>query len=111
VIGGGVYLTVLGLVALGLAAVIRHTAGAITTFVSILLILHLIDSALPASIGHPIGRYLPATIGSAMTSTSPRGAHADFLPAFPFWHGFAVLCVYAVTSLVVGGALMVRRDP
>jgi ABC-2 type transport system permease protein len=111
VIGGGVYLTVLGLVALGLAAIIRHTAGAITTFVSILLILPLIVAAFPASIGHPVGRYLPATIGSAMTSTTSRGAHADFLPAFPFWHGFALLCAYAVGTLVIGGVLMVRRDP
>ncbi len=111
VVGGGVYLTVLGLLALGLATVIRHTAGAITTFVSILLILPLIVSAFPASIGHPIGRYLPATIGAEMTSTTARGAHADFLPSFSYWHGFAILCAYALGALVIGGALMVRRDP
>jgi hypothetical protein len=111
VIGGGLFLTVLGLMALGLAAIIRHTAGTITTFVGILLILPLVVSAFPASIGHPIGRYLPATIGSAMTSTTSEGAHDQFLPAFPFWHGFAVLCAYAVGTLVIGGVLMVRRDP
>jgi len=111
VIGGGLFLTVLGLMALGLAAIIRHTAGTITTFVAILLILPLVDSAFPAKIGHPIGRYLPATIGAAMTSTTSQGAHNSFLPAFPFWHGFAVLCAYAVGALVIGGMLMVRRDP
>jgi ABC-2 type transport system permease protein len=111
VIGGGLFLTVLGLFALGLATIIRHTAGSITTFVAILLILPLVDSAFPAKIGWPIGRYLPATIGAAMTSTTSRGAHADFLPSFPFWHGFALLCAYALASLVIGGALMIRRDP
>jgi hypothetical protein len=111
VIGGGLFLTVLGLFALGLATIIRHTAGSITTFVAILLILPLVDSAFPAKIGWPIGRYLPATIGSAMTSTTLQGAHADFLPSFPFWHGFALLCAYAVGALVIGGVLMVRRDP
>jgi len=111
VIGGGLFLTVLGLVALGLAAIIRHTAGTITTFVGILLILPLVVSAFPARIGHPIGRYLPATIGSAMTSTTSEGAHDQFLPAFPFWHGFVILCAYAVGTLVIGGVLMVRRDP
>jgi len=111
VIGGGLFLTFLGLMALGLAAMIRHTAGAITTFVAILLILPLVVSAFPAKYGHPVGRYLPATIGAAMTSTTTEGAHDQFLPAFPFWHGFAVLCVYAVASLVIGGVLMVRRDP
>jgi len=111
VVGGGLFLTLLGLFALGLATIIRHTAGSITTFVAILLILPLVDSAFPAKIGWPIGRYLPATIGSAMTSTTLQGAHADFLPSFPFWHGFALMCGYAVGALVIGGALMVRRDP
>ncbi|HXQ90699.1 MAG TPA: hypothetical protein VN768_04005 [Acidimicrobiales bacterium] len=111
VIGGGLFLTVLGLFALGLATIIRHTAGSITTFVAILLILPLVDSAFPAKIGWPIGRYLPATIGAAMTSTTSQGAHADFLPSFPFWHGFALLCAYALGALVIGGVLMVRRDP
>ncbi|HUY21229.1 MAG TPA: ABC transporter permease [Acidimicrobiales bacterium] len=110
VVGGGLYLTVLGLLALGLATIIRHTAGAIFTFVSVLLILPLIVSAFPASIGHPIGRYLPAVIGSAMTTTTGHG-HPDFLPSFPPWTGFSILCAYAVGALVVGGVIMVRRDP
>jgi hypothetical protein len=58
-----------------------------------------------------VGRYLPATIGGAMTATTSEGAHADFLPAFPPWHGFALLCAYALGSLVIGGYAMVRRDP
>jgi len=111
VTGGGLYLTVLGLLALGLAAMIRHTAGAISTFVSIQLILPLVVSAFPASIGHPIGKYLPATIGNAMTATTAAGAHADFLPAFPPWRGFALLCAYGAGALVLGGVLMARRDP
>ena len=111
VVGGGLYLTVLGLFALGLAAIIRHTAGAITTFVSIQLVLPLVDSAFPASIGHPIGKFLPATIGNAMTATTAQGAHAAFLPSYPPWRGFALLCAYAVGALVVGGVLMARRDP
>jgi hypothetical protein len=111
VVGGGLYLTVLGLLALGLATVIRHTAGTIFTFVAILLILPLVVSAFPAKYGHPVGKFLPATIGAAMTATTARGAHQDFLPSFPPWRGFGVLCAYAVAALVVGGVLMVRRDP
>jgi len=111
VTGGGLYLVALGLFALGLAAMIRHSAGAISTFVAIQLILPLVVSAFPASIGHPIGKYLPATIGNAMTATTAAGAHADFLPAFPPWRGFALLCAYAVGALVMGSVLMTRRDP
>jgi len=111
VVGGGLYLTVLGLVALGLATIIRHTAGTIFTFVAILLILPLVVAAFPAKYGHPVGKFLPATIGAAMTATTARGAHQDFLPSFPPWRGFGVLCAYAVAALVVGGLLMIRRDP
>ena len=39
VAGSGLYLCVLGLFALGLATIIRHTAGAISAFVGILLVL------------------------------------------------------------------------
>jgi hypothetical protein len=111
VAGGGLYLTVLGLFALGLAAVIRHTAAAITTFVGLLLVLPLVIAAFPASIGHPIGRYLPLVIGNSMTATTPRGAHVDFLPGFAPWTGFALLCGYAAVALVAGAVVMVRRDP
>ena len=111
VAGGGLYLTVLGIFALGMAAVIRHTAGAITTFAAILLVLPLVVAAFPASIGHPIGRYLPDTIGGAMTATTSQGAHEAFLPSFPPWRGFAVLCAYAVGALALGALTMVRRDP
>ena len=76
------------------------------------MILPLVVSAFPAKIGHPVGRYLPATIGAAMTSTTSEGAHADFLPAFPFWHGFAILCTYAVGAHSSSGACSwSRRDP
>ena len=111
VAGGGLYLTVLGLFALGLASVIRHTAAAITTFVGILFILPLVIAAFPASIGHPIGKFMPLVIGNAMTATTPRGAHVDFLPSFAPWTGFGLLCAYTAVSLVIGGVVMVRRDP
>ena len=83
VIGGGLFLTVLGLFALGLATIIRHTAGSITTFVAILLILPLVVSAFPAKIGWPIGSYLPATIGAAMTSTTRTARTTRFPPLVP----------------------------
>ena len=111
VAGGGLYLTVLGLLALGIGSIVRHTAGAITTFVALLLILPLVIAAFPASIGHPIGKYLPLVIGNSMTATTPRGAHADFLPGFAPWTGFGLLCAYAAAALLAGAVIMVRRDP
>ncbi len=107
VIGGGLYLTVLGLLALGLAALIRHTAGAITAFVGILLILPLIVQALPSSVADALGRYMPATIGVRLLTVNPA---ARLLPTFSPWVGFAVLCGYAAFFLLLGGWTMVHRD-
>jgi hypothetical protein len=107
VVGGGLMIGVLGLFALGLATIIRHTAGAITAFVGTLLVLPLLVEALPASIGHPIAEYLPFNIGQTLTSVQHTVGQS---PALSPWVGFGVVCAYAVGALVVGGVLMVRRD-
>ena len=95
----------LGLLALGLATIIRHTAASISTFVGLLLILPIITDALPTSLDDDIGRFLPAEIGTVMLS-----AHYHGTDPFGPWTGFALLCGYAVLALVVGGILLVRRD-
>jgi len=104
VVGGGLYLFVLGLLALGIATLVRHTAGAISVFVAALLVLPIIVAALPSSIGNEVGRYLPANIGVVLLSVHPQAN--SFAP----WTGLLVLAGYAVAALVAGGVLLVRRD-
>ncbi|MBW4030615.1 MAG: ABC transporter permease subunit [Acidobacteria bacterium] len=107
VVGGGLVLGVLGLFALGLATIIRHSAAAITTYVGILLVLPIVAQALPSSISHPIMKYLPFHISDTMTSvTHVLASGSSFSP----WTGFALLCGYAIVALTVGGWLLVHRD-
>ncbi len=108
VVGGGLYLAVLGLLALGLATIIRHTAGAISTFAGVVLVLPLIVEALPTSISNAVAPYLPANIGLVMFST--HGAPDHFGPAFSPWVGFALLVLYTVVALGIGCWVLVRRD-
>jgi hypothetical protein len=108
VAGGGLYLVALGLLSMGLAVIVRHTAGAISTFVGILFVLPLINAALPSAIGDAVGRWLPADIGATMTSVS--GTPHTLGPTFNPWVGLALLTGYAVAALVVGAFLLVRRD-
>ena len=108
VIGAGLYLAVLGLLALGLATIIRHTAGAISAFVGVVLVLPLIVQALPTSINNAVARYLPANIGLVMFSTNGVPDHVG--PAFSPWTGFALLVLYTVAALAVGCWVLVRRD-
>jgi hypothetical protein len=107
VVGSGLIIPVLGLFALGLATIIRHTAGAITAYVGTLLVLPITLDALPSSISHPILNCLPLQIGSTMSSVvSSPGSGWTLGP----WAGFGLLCLYALVALVVGSWLMVRRD-
>ena len=108
VVGGGLFLTVLGLFALGLGTIIRHSAGAITVFVAIFFVIPLIVEALPAGIKNAVGKYLPDNIGSTMT-TVKQGFRTD-VPTFSPWISFGLLCAYAAAALIVGAVLLVRRD-
>ncbi len=110
VAGAGLVLAVIGLFALGLATIIRHTAGAIAAFVGILLVLPLILQAFPVSVQRSIIKFMPLVIAENMAATQPtRGDFGGAVLLAP-WTGFAFLCIYAVAALVIGGILLVRRD-
>ncbi len=105
VVGGGLFICVLGLVAFGLASIIRHTAGAISAFVGVLLVLPLVVEALPNSLSQDIRKFLPDRIGIQMLTTNGSSFNA-----FSPWVGFGVLCIYAFVLITIGAALMNRRD-
>ena len=107
VVGGGLLIPIFGLFALGLGAIVRHTAGAITAYVGAILVLPLIIEALPSSLSRPVLKFLPFAIFSSMTSVRQQ---LDFGPTLSPWTGFAVMCAYAAAALLIGGWLMVRRD-
>ena len=106
VVGSGFYVAVLGLFSLGLATIVRHTAGAISAFVGILLVLPLIVQALPTSLSLDARRFLPDRIGVQILN----GSANSFRGAFSPWIGLLILCGYAAALLVIGGVLLVRRD-
>ncbi len=110
VAGAGLVLTIVGLFALALATIIRHTAGSIAAYVGVMLVLPLITQAFPASIQKDVIKFLPLVIAERMGATV--STVRDFGPAQPFapWVGFAILCGYTVALFIIGGVLLVRRD-
>jgi ABC-2 type transport system permease protein len=104
VVGGGLYIAILGLFALGLAAIVRHTAGAICAYLGIILMVPIIIAFLPSSIQIDVRRFLPDRIGATMISAT-SDPHL-----FSPWIGLLLLCGYAAAVLVVGGVMLVRRD-
>ena len=109
VVGSGLYLAVLGLLAVGLGLIIRHTAGSIAAFVGILLVFPLLSPAFPTSIQNAISKFEPTSIGDAMSVVNthfPAGSAPSFSP----WVGLAILVAYAAVALGAGAWRLVRRD-
>lgn len=99
----GAYPGLIGLIGLGLAAIIRHTAGAISAIVGVTFVLPL--ALFPLGNHTAVTKFLPYLIASnSLTPARPLG---DALSAGA---GFAILCLYAAVALVAGGWALVRRD-
>jgi ABC-2 type transport system permease protein len=105
VVGSGLYLTVMGLFALGIGGIIRHTAGAIATAIGVVLILPILSGLLPGSWGAHVNAYLPEQAGSLIAQ-----AHQSSGALLSPWQGFGVFCIWTVLLLAVTGYLLVRRD-
>ena len=105
VLMGGAYPCLIALIALGLGAIVRNTAAAISAMVGLLFVVPLILLPLGESIQHSVGQFLPMLIAeNSLTSVKPV-AHS-LSPGI----GFAVLCAYAVAALAAGGWALARRD-
>ena len=106
---GGASYCLIGLLGLGLGAIIRHTAAAIAVLVAGVYLIGMIIGAA----SHALAAYLPIfIIGNSLTTTTQQqcsgaGQCLHFLSA---WAGLGVLSLYAAVALAIGGWLLVRRD-
>jgi ABC-2 type transport system permease protein len=107
VIISALFATLCGLMAYSIGAIIRHTAGAMTTAYALFLLLPQLAKALPNAWYADVVRWLPG--GDAVSSlTSTVGGTRPGL--FPPWGELAVFAGYAVVLLAVGAVLFRKRD-
>jgi ABC-2 type transport system permease protein len=104
VIGGGLFLTLVGLLGLGCGFAVRSTGGALATLFGLLLVLPLLAQALPTSWQDDISKYLPLNAGTAVMSTV---SHSDELSP---WAGIGVLAAWVAVALSIGLVMLRRRD-
>lgn len=104
VVGGGLFLTVLGLLGLGLGAVLRSSAGAIAALFGLLFVPTILADILPRTWQNTVGPYLPMNAGDAIYSLHRATG------SLAAWAGFGIFCVYAASALGVGLFLINRRD-
>jgi ABC-2 type transport system permease protein len=105
VVGSGLYLAVLGLFALAIGAIVRHTAAGITGVIAFVLVLAPVVQLLPGKAGNYIHAYMPTEAGHLIGQA--RQAPNDLLTP---WQGFGVFCLWTAVLLVAAAILLQRRD-
>ena len=104
VLAAGLYLAVMAWVGLGLGAVIRHTAGAITATVGVVFLLPQIVHALPAPGDTRIGRL---TLDGAAQQMIAQHPHAGYFSA---GLSFLAAAAYAAAAITAAAFVITRRD-
>ena len=100
----GASFCLIGLLGLGLGAIIRHTALSVAIMVGGVYV----GAQLVAAAAHSLLAYIPVSIvANSLAATRPAGHGVHMLPP---WAGFGMLCLYAAVALVIGGFLLARRD-
>jgi ABC-2 type transport system permease protein len=106
VVASGVYLALLAVFSLGLGTILRHTAGAITLVLALLLGPVIAISFLPESVAEWFEKFSLMGAGIAGQQTVVRD---DSIPLGP-WEGLGVVAAYAAVALVVALWAIRARD-
>jgi ABC-2 type transport system permease protein len=105
VIGAALYLTVLGLFALAIGALLRHTGAGITGVIGFVLVLSPLAQLLPGSLGEHVHAYLPSEAGHLIAQ-----AHQGKDDLLSPWQGFGVFCLWTAVLLLAAAYFLERRD-
>lgn len=104
VVGSALYLGGVGLLGLGLGALLRSTAGAISALLGILFAPQIILGLLPSGWSEHVLRYLPGPAGIGVTAVPPDPT------SLPPWVGLGVFLAYPAVVLAFAAYQMRRRD-
>jgi ABC-2 type transport system permease protein len=110
VVLAGASFSLIGLLGLGLGAIIRHTAAAIAVLVGGVYL----AAQLAGAVAQGAAGYMPVLIiANSLTTTKPEtcAPNSALCPHFlSAWAGLGVLCLYAAVALATGAWLLARRD-
>ncbi|RZU52360.1 ABC-type transport system involved in multi-copper enzyme maturation permease subunit [Krasilnikovia cinnamomea] len=104
VLGSAWFLTVVGLLGLGLGTLLRNTAAGISALFGLLFAPQLVLGLLPESVADAVYRYLPTPAGAAVTAVRQD---PDTLGP---WTGFGLFCLYTAVVLGLAAWRLRRRD-
>jgi len=107
IIGSALFVTVAALIAFGLGAIIRHTAGSITSAIGLLFVLSIIIQILPSTWRWDIMRFFPDAAGRVISVTLPGQENPHL---WSTWPQFLVTVIWMAVFVGVGGYLFRKRD-
>jgi ABC-2 type transport system permease protein len=106
VVGCAIFVTLVALIAFGLGAIIRHTAGAITSTIGLMFVLSIIIQILPQNWRWDIMRFFPDAAGRVISVTVGQGNQH----LWSAWPQMLVTVAWAVVLVGVGAYLFRKRD-
>jgi ABC-2 type transport system permease protein len=98
----GAYLAAIAVLAMGVAAALRHVVAALSAVLGLLIVAPPLVSSIPGI--REAADYTPTSAGRRLISEFPTVAQLD-----P-WVGFGVLSLWAVVALLTAGVLLRARD-
>ncbi|MCF2531415.1 ABC transporter permease [Yinghuangia soli] len=107
VVGSATYLALIGLFALGVGTMLRHSAGAITTVLGIMLVPSIFGGFIPGKFGDWVVDYSPMMLLIKMIAPADD---ADLGGGLGPWPGMILMACYAAAALVGAATLIKSRD-
>jgi ABC-2 type transport system permease protein len=107
IIGCALFVTLVAILAFGIGALVRHTAGAIAIAIALLFIIPVLEQALPNQWRWDIMRFLPDAANQVVSVTIPGGGNEHLWSA---WPQLGVTALWAVVLLGAGAYLFRKRD-
>ena len=104
--GSVIYLVLVALLALGIAAAVRDTAVSIGVVLALLYLFPILAATVQGSWHRLLEQIGPMTAGMSIQSTTGLSS----LPIGP-WEGLAVLAAWSAGALLIGGCALQLRDP
>jgi ABC-2 type transport system permease protein len=97
----------IGLLGLGIGAIVRHGAAATGVVIGAVFV----GAQALGALAHSLGAYAPiAIVSDSLSVTKAATTHAAGYPALGPWAGLGMLALYAAAALAAGAVLLARRD-
>jgi ABC-2 type transport system permease protein len=107
IIGCALFVTLVAIIAFGLGAIVRHTAGTIAIVIAALFIIPVLEHALPDNWHFDIMRFLPDAANQVVSVTVGSNTNPHLWSA---WPQLGVTALWAAALLAAGAYLFRKRD-